>query len=142
MNERRWRWIAFLLTFVAVGVPYWLIPYNRLNLPDALLTPGLPLAFLATLVLRSHGGAKFWKVTLTIAAAVPAVVLARVIFDCAHDPTAHNLWPFEIIIASLIGFVCAAGGSACRHIRALCRRKASRAVVWEIAAGSSRPPQA
>ena len=38
MNERGWRWIAFLLTFVAVGVPYWVIPYNKINLPDAFLT--------------------------------------------------------------------------------------------------------
>lgn len=111
MNERGWRWIAFLLTFVSVGVPYWLIPYHKLNLPDALLTPGLSLVFLTTLVLRSHGGAKFWTVTMTIATAVPAVVFARVIFDCAHDPTAHNLWPFEIIIALLIGFVCALAGT-------------------------------
>jgi hypothetical protein len=111
MNERRWRWIAFLLTFVAVGVPYWVIPYHKINLPDALLTPGLSLAFLTTLVLRSYGGARFWTVTMTIAAAVPAVVFVRVIVDCAHDPTAHNLWPFEIIIALLIGFVCALAGA-------------------------------
>ena len=111
MNERRWRWIAFLLTFVAVGGPYWLIPYNKINLPDALLTPGLSLTFLATLVLRSYAGAKFWKATLTIASAVPSAVFARVIFDCARDPTAHNLWPLEIIIALLLGFVCAMAGA-------------------------------
>jgi hypothetical protein len=110
-QQQRWRWIAFLLTFVAVGVPYWLIPYNTINLPDALLSPGLWIAFFATLILRSYAGARFWKATLTIAAAVPAAVFARVIVDCAHDPTAHNLWPFEIIIACLVGFVCALAGA-------------------------------
>ncbi len=110
-REQWWRWIAFLLTFLAVGGPYWLIPYNKLNLPDALLTPALSVACLAPLVLCSHAGTRFWKATLTIAAAVPAAVLARVIADCAHDPSAHNLWPFEIVIAALVGFVGALAGA-------------------------------
>ena len=110
-REQWWRWIAFLLTFFAVGGPYWLVPYNKLNLPDALLRPGLSLACLTPLVLCSYVGARFWKATLTIAAAVPAAVLARVIADCAHDPSAHNLWPFEIVIASLVGFVSASTGA-------------------------------
>ncbi|HET8700783.1 MAG TPA: hypothetical protein VFL97_03845 [Nitrococcus sp.] len=33
--------IAFTASFLAVGIPYWLIPYGMLNLPEALLRPAL-----------------------------------------------------------------------------------------------------
>src|SRR5688500_11230611 len=31
---------------------------------------------------------------------VPVAVLARVVVDAAKDPTSHNLWPLEFIIAA------------------------------------------
>jgi hypothetical protein len=37
--------------------------------------------------------------------------MARVLVDCARDPTAHNLWPLEIFIALLVGFSCAFVGA-------------------------------
>jgi hypothetical protein len=40
---RKYWWQAGLRSslFFVVGVPYWQIPYNRLNLPDAVLGAGL-----------------------------------------------------------------------------------------------------
>jgi NhaP-type Na+/H+ or K+/H+ antiporter len=32
-------------------------------------------------------------------------VLVRVAVETARDPTSHNLWPFEALIAGSIGFV-------------------------------------
>jgi hypothetical protein len=103
--------IAFVTSFLAVGVPYWLIPYGKLNLPDALIAPGLLVVGLAASALRSCAAAPFWKITCIVAAAVPAAVFARVIVDGAKDPTSHNLWPLEIIIALPIGFGCALAGT-------------------------------
>ena len=97
-----WLPVASILSFFAVGVPYWMIPYNKLNLPNALITPGLFAVVFAALMLRAYGVASFWKVTGIVGASVPAAVLARVIWDGAHDPTSHNLWPFEILQFGLV----------------------------------------
>ncbi len=42
-----------------------------------------------------------------MAAVIPAVVLSRVIFEGLSDPTSHNLWPFELIIAVIAGYAVA-----------------------------------
>ena len=101
---------AFIVSFFAVGASYWLIPYNKINLPDALMGPGLFVVSFSTLLLRSYG-APFWRLTAIMGGSVPAAVFARVIADGMNDPTAHNLWPLEVIIAMLLGFVCAFAGS-------------------------------
>ncbi len=110
-TERNWLPIAFLLSFFAVGVPYWLIPYNKLNLPGALMEPGLFVVMGAALMLRLRGSATFWKIVLIVGTAVPASVFARVVWDGMKDPTSHNLWPIEIIIALLLGLSCAVAGA-------------------------------
>lgn len=43
-----------------------------------------------------------WRGGWRIAAAVPALAMAcvvlRIVIDTGHDPTSHNLWPFEILM--------------------------------------------
>jgi len=51
-----------------------------------------------------------------VGSVVPGVVMARVIVDCFSDPTAHNLWPFEIVYASFVGFGSSLFGSVVGHI--------------------------
>jgi hypothetical protein len=104
-----WLPVAFVLCFFAVGLPFWLIPYRSVNLPDALIAPGIFMVAAAALVLRVLG-VSFWKVTGVMGAAVPAAVLARVIVDGVRDPTSHNLWPLEVVIALLMGLACAFAG--------------------------------
>lgn len=111
MKEKNWIIPAFAVSFLAVGLPYWLIPYNRVNLPDALIAPELLVVCIAALLLRVFQAAPFWRTTAFIGAAVPAAVLARVIVEGLLDPTSHNLWPLEIIIAAFLGFVCALAGA-------------------------------
>lgn len=113
MNSFRygWLWFGFTLPFLAVGLPYWLLPYNRVNVPDALLTPGLGLAAFAALVLCACRLTSFWKATWIVAAAVPAVVMLRVLVEGLMDPTSHNLWPLELLIALPVGFVPAFAGA-------------------------------
>jgi hypothetical protein len=105
------KFTAFLACFLAVGMPYWLIPYREVNLPDALYAPGLAVVALAALVLRQRGAATFRSAVLVSAGAVPAAVFARVLVEGALDPTSHNLWPFEILIGAVLGSACAAGGA-------------------------------
>lgn len=103
--------IGFLASFLSVGIPYWAIPYNAVNLPDALIGFGIAVVFLAALALRAWVGLPFWKTTLVAGASVPAAVLARVLVEGVADPTSHNLWPFEIAIASGVGFAAALTGA-------------------------------
>jgi hypothetical protein len=105
--------------FLIVGVPFWVKPYFGLNLPDGLLHPGLIAVPLTAAWLRLRGGwgsARSLWVTTAIA---PAVVMARVTVETSVDPTSHNLWPFELVIAGLLGLVVAAVGVA---IAAMLRR--------------------
>jgi prolipoprotein diacylglyceryltransferase len=92
------------LTFFSVGIPYWLIPYNKLNLPDALITPFLIVPFISCLLLRIRTSHKLSKITWLIGASMVGAVIARIFVDVIRDGTSHNLWPFEIIIASIISF--------------------------------------
>ncbi len=47
-----------------------------------------------------------------MATVIPSVVMVRVMVDCSRDPTSHNLWPFELIIAVFVGGAAALAGSA------------------------------
>src|SRR5690606_39454731 len=95
---------------IAVGLQYWPIPYNGLSLPNAVW--GTPLIAVAVfgVVARVTAGIGFWRTLLVFSGAVPAAVMARVVFEGILDPTSHNLWPFEIALASGPGLV--AGSAA------------------------------
>jgi hypothetical protein len=38
-------------------------------------------------------------------------VMARVVVETFQNPTTHNLWPFELVIASAVGLAVASVGS-------------------------------
>jgi hypothetical protein len=110
-NKSLWLKACFVATFVTVGIPYWLIPYNKLNLPNALLSPYLLVVIISALLLRIVPTHQIWKITWLMGSSVVAVVSARVVVDGIQDPTSHNLWPFEVIIALVVGFPCAFAGA-------------------------------
>ncbi len=45
-------------------------------------------------LLRWHGG---WRVAAAVPATLMLFVVLRIVAGVAHDPTSHNLWPFEIL---------------------------------------------
>lgn len=96
--------------FLAVGIPYWQIPYSSVSLPSSLLRPGLLVVALgATLASLSTRG-RFLKRLAIVAAVVPAAVAVRVFLDTARDATSHNLWPIELLIAFVLGSSSALAG--------------------------------
>ena len=109
--RKHWWKPGFTLAFFTVGLPYWLIPYGKLNLPGALLGPGLVVVLAAAALARGYSGKSFLRSVAVMGSAVPAAVLARVIVDVVRDPTSHNLWPFEIVIAMLVGAAAAVAGA-------------------------------
>lgn len=111
-SRRSWLYLAFLAGMLAVGIPYWIIPYGQVNLPSALLTPALAVVVVAAFVARVGRTASFWRVVLVVGSAVPAAVFMRVVRDTTSDPTSHNLWPVEVFIALMVGLSCSLGGAA------------------------------
>lgn len=106
-----WLALSVAASFFAVGIPYWLVPYQQVSLPGTLLAPGLLVVAISTLLLCMYGAATFWRATSIATLSVGAAVMARVLVGIHQAPGSHNLWPFEIVIALMVGFACAAGGA-------------------------------
>ena len=101
--------LSFVAAFCLVGVPYWRIPYNKATFSD--LVGGAVLAGIVALVARLLVEGRLVHLVVAVAAAVPAAVFARVVADGMRDPTSHNLWPFEVGIAWMVGFAGAVPGA-------------------------------
>ena len=101
--------VAFAAVFLAVGVPYWLVPYNK-TIPNAVIAIGVAAVVIVAAILAFRG-MKLARALLVPGLAVPAAALARVIVEGVLDPTSHNLWPFEIVIATLLGLAAALPGA-------------------------------
>ena len=108
--QKYWWQPGFAMAFFAVGVPYWQIPYSKLNVPDAVLGAGLLAVAAAAALARVYSGRHFFRVIAVIGSSVPAVVIARVVLDGLRDSTTHNLWPLEVAIAALVGAAAALAG--------------------------------
>lgn len=108
----RWALIgAFLLSFVAAGIPVWRLPYSVLTVPDAFYGFSLVVVFVAAVVLVFRHGVLQGLLCGTLI--LPSVLMARVIVDGLLDPTRHNLWPLALIIALVLGFAVAGAGASC-----------------------------
>ena len=103
--------LAFLVAFFAMGIEYWQIPYAKASLPNSLYGVGLVLVFVVSAALRLFSAATFFQALGAVGLAVPAMVMARVMVETFRDPTSHNLWPLEIIIAAGVGFGVAFAGA-------------------------------
>jgi hypothetical protein len=101
--------LVFLAGFLVVGVPYWRIPYNKATSADILV--GAILIGVIALIARVVVDGRFSRTVLAVACAVPAAAMARVVVDTMRDPTSHNLWPFEVVIAFMVGLAGAVPGA-------------------------------
>jgi hypothetical protein len=120
---------AFVAGLFAVGIPYWQVPYSKVSLPDTLIHPGLLVVAVAATMVRALAKCGFVRTLLGTGAAVPCAVMARVVLDTLRDPTLHNLWPFEFIIAVVIGLLASGAGTLAGSIPALLSRRSSRSDV-------------
>jgi hypothetical protein len=106
-----WLAAAFVVGFFSVGFPYWQVTYAKVSLPDTLYGAGLLVVAVLAAAARAFGKARLAAVILGVGAAVPAAVLTRVVVETAKDPTSHNLWPLELIIAAMVGIACSSAGA-------------------------------
>ena len=106
-----WLAAAFVVGFFSVGFPYWQVTYAKVSLPDILYGAGLVVVFVVAASARAFGKARFMALIFVVGAAVPTAVLARIAVETAKDPTSHNLWPLELIIAAMVGIACSSAGA-------------------------------
>ena len=102
---------CFAIAFLAIGLTYWPIPYAQADLPGDLSNIALLIVATLAAVARVAGRSGLLASCAAVGASVPAAILARVVVETAADPTSHNLWPFEVVIAGGAGFACALAGA-------------------------------
>jgi uncharacterized membrane protein HdeD (DUF308 family) len=104
---RRWGIaLAVLAGVLACGLPLWPVPYSHVSMPGnpsmtTWLLAGACAGLLAGFLVRPGVRAP----TIAVAAGFVLAVLARVAVETSHDPTSHNLWPFEAVIAGGLGLI-------------------------------------
>ena len=110
--SRPWRIaLAVLAGVLACGLPLWPIPYSHVSMPGnpsltTWLLGGACAGLLAGILVRPG----VLTPTLAVAAGFVLAVLARVAVETSRDPTSHNLWPFEVVIAGGIGLIAGLAG--------------------------------
>lgn len=95
--------LGFLIAVLVLGVPYWRLPYGRADLPGAFLGAGFVVLAGIAVMLVAVPESRLRRVLSVMALCPAAVVAVRIVADTAADPTTHNLWPFELVIALLVG---------------------------------------
>jgi hypothetical protein len=93
---------AFVFCFFAEGWIWWRGTYQE-YLQSGLPWEAIVLLAGAAFVLPSVCGAGIIPSAITIGCVFPAVIAVRVVLDGLQNPTDHNLWPFEVVFASVIG---------------------------------------
>lgn len=106
-----WAASAFLLPAVVLGVPYFMADYSQLEGAGIVWGWGLLVVGGTAGLARGIGRVAFPLAAIAPAAALLAVVVTRIVADTALDPTSHNLWPLEIVIASFTGSFSAVTGA-------------------------------
>jgi hypothetical protein len=110
--------ITCAICFFAVGIPFWIVPYYQVNLPTSLSDISLLVVALAAFLVRHRKAIDFWMGASFVGMTVPGVVMIRIIVETTKDPTSHNLWPFEVIIAAFFGYAYALAGTIAGHFYA------------------------
>jgi hypothetical protein len=108
-------WVRYLVAaaggVLACGLPLWPIPYSKVSLPGnpsatAWLVLGSAAGLLAGYLIRP----RWMPAVAAVAVGFGLAVLGRVVVETTGDPTRHNLWPFEVVIAGVIGLAAGAIG--------------------------------
>jgi hypothetical protein len=96
--------LAVVAGLLACGLPLWPIPYRDVSMPG---NPSpLTWLFLGSLAGVFAGWVvrpSFKTPVLSVAAGFVLAVMLRVVKETASDPTMHNLWPLEVLIAGFFG---------------------------------------
>jgi hypothetical protein len=103
---------AFLLCFVAGGFVEWRGSYQEYLQAGFHLATIAPLFVGVAMALTWLVGCAIVPSALAVGVAFPAIILVRVLLDGIRNPTAHNLWPVELVMAFVLGIIMALPAAA------------------------------
>ena len=101
-----WLAVAFFTAFLATGSQLWPGSYQEYLSRGGGIQLVATVAIVAILV-AAISGLGIARSALAVGCGVPAATFARVVADGVQDPTSHNLWPFEVGIALIVGMAAA-----------------------------------
>lgn len=101
------------LATATIAVPYWLADADSVAddgiFGEALLVMAvIAIGAAAVVLLRA---APWFLAVVAMCVPAPVAVLGRVLLDTAEDPTSHNLWPLEVVLAVMISALAALAGT-------------------------------
>ncbi|KRG68296.1 hypothetical protein [Pseudoxanthomonas dokdonensis] len=105
-----WLSIGFAIALIGVGFKYWQLPGGQAGLPSALLGPGLAAVTVVALLLRAFGTARFWTISLLIAASVPLAVALRWVMAGSADANPGSSLLVDLAMATALGAAAALVG--------------------------------
>ena len=96
--------LAIAAGILSCGIPLWPIPCKSVSMPAnpsaaVWLLGAACSGALAVALLRLRAR----TAVLAVALGFVLAVMGRVTWETNQDPTSHNLWPFEVVIAGGIG---------------------------------------
>lgn len=94
-----------LIALLASGFTYWFIPYKQVNLLETYFL----IRWINISIFTGLLGVLLFKRPMIQASLMTSLgflvaVFGRIIIEVIQDPTDHNLWPFEIILALILSF--------------------------------------
>ncbi|MGY3449891.1 hypothetical protein [Bradyrhizobium sp. USDA 4353] len=95
--------LGYVAVVLAIGLPYWRLTYAELNQGRFAILPGALLLGLLTYVLVVTAAAAPRRIAQVMIATVPSIVIVPIWRHTAVDPTSHNLWPLELVLAVVAG---------------------------------------
>jgi len=98
-----WLLLAFASVVLAAGIPYWRLSYDQVNRGEFQVMPGAILLGLLTLILVLLAVAPVRRIATMMLACVPVIDAVSIVQHTARDPTSHNLWPLELVFATIAG---------------------------------------
>lgn len=114
--------VGFVVSLLAVGAYWWPPSYSEIQVIPSWWVFAL-ISIAVALIFASNDFRKSMLMGAAVAAGAIGAVAVRIVIDVVGDPTSHNLWPFEMVIASLSVVPSALLGSA---VGVVVRRLVSR----------------
>ena len=103
--------ILLLVSVLITGLPLWLSTYQELSAGRIIWVSGV-LALIITWIASVLSGNKYLRIVLTVQGGFFIAYIIKIVEDLAHNPTDHNLLPFELIFVGLISICTTFSGIA------------------------------
>jgi hypothetical protein len=106
--------LLVVVTTAVIAVPYWTADEASVR-DDGIFGHFFWVAlavFTGTFLAGAVTEAPLWAVLAGMLWCTPIAVLGRVVLDTAADPTSHNLWPLELVLAGAMAVPAVCAGAA------------------------------